>query len=202
MKKAVAGILAICVALSISACGSTPSANSSDTTQVNAQTSENTQPLEVRYPNIKAFDWSFADFSTGLIDLMQTSFPDALSDDPTVKDSKGDDTLPPNTSYTYDVGPGVTLTLYETSDTHELYQIFVYADLPEQNLGDSPNRIAFLCGLILGMFESDENTGNRIYAQLNPSNVSTPGTWNADGDASSWTYIVSDNNIMYNITAL
>ena len=56
-------------------------------------------------------------------------------------------------------------------------------------------------GGLLGLLEPDEETGNRIMTELNVTNVTEPATTMSFGDVSSWTYIVNENSIMFNVMA-
>ena len=63
------------------------------------------------------------------------------------------------------------------------------------------SRIGYAMGGVLGLLEPDEETGNRIMTELNITNVTEPATTRSLGNISSWTYIVNEDSIMFNIMA-
>ncbi len=200
MKKAVAGILALFVMCCMVACGNTtPQPDEASTTQTTSDTPEDIASLEEKYPNFVTFDFPVSTLSDALQEIMQTEFPDAMSSDPTVETTEDRDVIPANTAYTYDIGAGATLTLYETTAPQKCYQVYLYA--PNSNQDDLHNRIGYVMGSLLGLLEPDEETGNRIMTELNVMNITQPATTMSFGDRSSWTYMVSEDSIIFNIMA-
>ena len=200
MKKVVAGILAFLVICSLTACGNTASTqNSSVTAQAIPETSADSASLSEKYPNFVTFDYPASSISDALQEIMQTEFPDAMTSDPTVETTEDGDLIPANTAYTYDIGAGATLTLYETTATQKCYQVYLYAPIGGQD--DLHNRIGYVMGSLLGLLEPDEETGKRIMTELNVMNVTEPATTMSFGDHSSWTYIVSEDSITFNVMA-
>ena len=200
MKKVVAGILALFVMCCMVACGNTtPQQDTTPTAQTTPDTPADTASLEEKYPNFVTFDFPVSTLSDTLQEIMQTQFPDAMASDPTVETTEDGDVIPANTSYTYDIGAGATLTLYETTATQKCYQVYLYAPISGQD--DLHSRIGYAMGGVLGLLEPDEETGNRIMTELNVTNVTEPATTMSFGDISSWTYIVNEDNIMFNIMA-
>lgn len=208
MKKNIAFFLALAlITFSLAACGGSASESSvnDSSAQTDVQIPSDVQKpemaLEEKYPDFKTFDMTASEMADGLKQFIQKQFPDSMTIEPTINDAEGDELIPPNKSYTYDIGSGVSLTLFETRETQKLYQAYLYASKSTDTTSDVLSRLGTTSGLLLAFLEPQEAVGQKIMTELNVTDVATTGTRVSFGDKSNWTYIIDEKSLTFNIMA-
>ena len=208
MKKNIAFFLALAlITFSLTACSGNAVKSSVDDvpTQTDMDTQSDVQKpkmsLEEKYPDFKAFDMSASKMADSLKQFMQQQFPDSMTIEQTTDDTEGDELIPPNKAYTYDIGSGVSLTLFETQETQRLYQAYLYAPKSTDTTSDVFSRIGTASGLLLAFLEPQESVGQKIMTELNVTDIATAGTRVSSGDYSNWTYIIDEKSLTFNIMA-
>lgn len=208
MKKNIAFFLALAlITFSLTACGgSVPASSANDASpqtdvHIPSDVQKTEMSLEEKYPDFKTFDMTASEMADGLKKFLQKQFPDSMTIEPTIADTEGDELIPPNKAYTYDIGSGISLTLFETQETQKLYQAYLYAPKSTDTTNDVFSRIGTASGLLLAFLEPEESVGQKIMTELNVTDIATAGTRVSSGDYSNWTYIIDEKSLTFNIMA-
>lgn len=208
MKKQIAFFLAlVLLLLSLTSCGESSTNSSANDTpaQIATDTQSDMQKpemsLQEKYPNFKTFGMTAPEMADGLKQFMQQQYPDSMTSEPTIDEDEGDELLPPNKAYTYDIGSGVSLTLYETQETQKLYQAYLYAPKSTDAKSDVLSRVGSVSGLLLAFLEPEESVGQKIMTELNVTDVKTAGTRVSFGDQSNWTLFIDESGLTFNVMA-
>ena len=125
--------------------------------------------------------------------------PNAFASEPTIEEDQ--DALLGNTvSYTYEIVPGASCTIYSIKETNEVYSLLVYINFAKLSKEDVP-AASFYLGLLVSGFEPDSTKIDQIHADLDIVNATGDTVNIASGTIADYTYVISQSTGMLLIDA-
>ena len=148
---------------------------------------------------------TFGFTTPGLVEVLSSTFtktpdmPNAFASEPTIEEDQ--DALLGNTvSYTYEIVPGASCTIYSIKETDEVYSVLVYIDFAKLT-SDNARIVGGYLAVLSGKFEPDSETLAQIDAELDIANATEDTVNIAFGTIANYTYIIDGTQRMLLIDA-